>query len=117
MLVYHLRQYVTDDYQFSDFLSNREETVLYQVDSREFRGDPYVGALAALDYLMCRNGRTYEDREKNLGLVLGKVRIDGDSFEVESSNGCELKTSWKRPARYLVETPEDAFWIRQDTGI
>ena len=38
------------------FLTKRAKTVVYQVDAG-IRGDPYPGALAALDYLMCRVGR------------------------------------------------------------
>lgn len=53
-------------------LSSRNESVIYQVDAA-FRGDPYPGTLAALDYLTCRNGTTFEDRYKNLVLCWGRV--------------------------------------------
>ncbi len=46
--------------------------MFYQVDAA-FRGDPYPGALSALDYLLCREGKTFEDRGKNLVLVWGKI--------------------------------------------
>lgn len=56
-------------------IAKREKTVLYQADA-QFRGDPYPGALAALDYLMCREGKTFENRDKNLVMIWGKIQID-----------------------------------------
>lgn len=52
------------------FLTGRANTVVYNVDAG-IRGDPYPGVLAALDYLMCRRGHTYEDRDMNLVLAWG----------------------------------------------
>lgn len=69
-----------------EILSNRPKTVIYQTDAG-VRGDPYPGALAALDYLQCRNGKTYEDRDKNLVLCWGKVEEDKREIKVISSAG------------------------------
>ena len=74
-LLNHLSQYEDASYQIGDLLRQRETTAFYQVNAH-FRGDPYPGALAAIDYLRCRNGKTYEDRQSNLILVFGKLEID-----------------------------------------
>ena len=60
-----------------ELLRSRERTVFYCVDAA-FRGDPYPGALAALDYMLCRDGRTFEERAKNLVLAWGRPSIDAD---------------------------------------
>lgn len=74
-LLNFLARYADNNYQIGSLLRQRRNTAFYQVNAR-FRGDPYPGALAAIDYLCCRDGKTYEDRENNLVLVFGKVVID-----------------------------------------
>lgn len=55
--------------------SERKETIIYKVNAG-FRGDPYPGCLAALDYMLTRTGETYEDRSMNLVLAWGDVKYD-----------------------------------------
>lgn len=74
-LMNYLSIYEYDGYNIGELLPSRETTMLYQVDAN-FRGDPYPGALAAIDYLVCREGKTFEDRKSNLVLVFGKLEID-----------------------------------------
>jgi predicted DNA-binding WGR domain protein len=62
-------------------LGSREETVIYHPDANP-RSDPYAGALAAVDYVWCRTGRTYEDRHMNLAIAWGRVSEDGDTLRV-----------------------------------
>jgi len=71
----------------SELLSSRPKTVVYVCDAA-FRGDPYPGALAAIDYMKCRSGKTFEDRDANLVLCFGKLSdpaVDGKPLSVESS--------------------------------
>lgn len=58
--------------------------MIYQCDA-SFRGDPYPGALSALDYLLCREGKSYEDRRANLILCFGSVVKDGDNIDVQTN--------------------------------
>lgn len=74
-LLHYLSQYERGNYRIGELLRKREYTCLYQVDAR-FRGDPYPGCVAALDYIKCREGKTFEDRKNNLVMVWGKVFID-----------------------------------------
>lgn len=74
-LLHYLSKYETRDYHLGELLRGREQTCLYQIDAK-FRGDPYPGCLAAIDYLKCRNGNTFEDRDLNLVMVWGEVQID-----------------------------------------
>ena len=67
-LLRYLERYEDASYRIGDLLRQRKHTALYQVNAR-FRGDPYPGALAAIDYLICREGKTFEERQKNLVLV------------------------------------------------
>lgn len=76
-MINYLLQYEDMDYQIGDLLRQRNETAFYQVNAK-FRGDPYPGALAAIDYLSCRDGKTYEDRQRNLVLVFGKLAVDAE---------------------------------------
>lgn len=63
------------DYFSSTIWQTREKTKIYKLNA-EFRGDPYPGCLAALDYMITRIGKTYEDRDYNLVIAWGDVSID-----------------------------------------
>lgn len=80
-LLNFLGRSVPQGYVFGDLLTSRRETVIYQIDAK-FRGDPYPGALAALDYMRCRVGKTYEDRDKNLVLAWGRVNYDSTNMTI-----------------------------------
>lgn len=80
-LLNHLAQYEDENYHVGDLLRQRPNTAFYQVNAK-FRGDPYPGALAAIDYLTCRDGKTYEDRRQNLVLVFGKIEVDEEHHRV-----------------------------------
>lgn len=78
-LMNYLKQYETSTYKIGEFLSpkSRPETVILFTNAKyRNSGDPYVGELAALDFLKCREGKTYEDRKRNLVLSYAKVTID-----------------------------------------
>lgn len=74
-LLNYLSQFESVHYQVGELLRSREETIIYKVNA-QFRGDPYPGALAAIDYLMCREGKTFEERRYNLIMVWGALKID-----------------------------------------
>lgn len=89
-LMNHLSQYEDDTYQIGELLRSREETVLYKVNAG-FRGDPYPGALAAIDYLRCREGKTFEERKYNLVLCWGDIEVDEENEIINiSSNKCSV---------------------------
>ena len=67
--------YENSNYKIGELLRSSQKTVIYQVDAK-FRGDPYPGALAAIDYLLCREGKSFEERSHNLVLAWGKIEID-----------------------------------------
>lgn len=71
-LLAYLSQYEKNGYVIGSLLRGRDETIIYHTDSK-FRGDPFPGALAAIDYMRCREGETFEDRKFNLVLLFGKV--------------------------------------------
>ena len=77
-LLNYLSQHENKSYQIGDLIKNRKYSVVYQVNAK-FRGDPYPGALAAIDYLKCRQGKTFEDREHNLILVWGNFTVDEEN--------------------------------------
>jgi hypothetical protein len=74
-LLNYLLKYENANYQIGELLRNREETIIYKMNS-ELRGDPYTGVFAAIDYLLCREGKTFEERRYNLVLCVGKLGID-----------------------------------------
>lgn len=67
-----------------EFLTRKKKTVLYYTKSK-VRGDPFPGALASVDYLMCRIGQSFEDRDKNLVLVWGTPKVEGGKLKIEVS--------------------------------
>lgn len=62
-------------------LSSREKTIIYKVNA-SFRGDPYPGALAAIDYMRCRSGKTFEDRNCNLVMAWGSLKTGMNGIEL-----------------------------------
>jgi hypothetical protein len=80
-LLDYLSEYESAQYRIGELLRSRQNTILYQVNAR-FRGDPYPGALAAIDYLLCREGKTYEDRRHNLILIFGDLIVDNENEEM-----------------------------------
>lgn len=84
-LLAYMSKYEKGDYKVGALLRSRKETVIYQIDAK-FRGDPYPGCLAAIDYMKCREGKTFEDRKYNLVLLFGKVGGTERALEVTGSN-------------------------------
>jgi hypothetical protein len=84
-LLNHLSKYENRNYEIGELLRSRKETIIYKVDAA-FRGDPYPGALAAIDYLLCREGKTFEERKYNLVMCWGNFEIDEDeeTFTIDS---------------------------------
>jgi hypothetical protein len=74
----YLMQYENKDYEIGELLRSREETIIYKVDAA-FRGDPYPGALSAIDYLMCREGKSFEERRYNLIMAWGNLTVDEEN--------------------------------------
>jgi len=84
-LLNHLSKYENTSYHVGELLRSRQETIIYKIDAG-FRGDPYPGALAAIDYLLCREGKTFEERKYNLVLAWGKLSIDDDNQSLSLSS-------------------------------
>ena len=74
-LLKHLAPYIKGRYQIGDLLRSREKTLIYSIDAK-YRGDPYPGALAAIDYIACRQGQSFEERRHNLVLAFGEFSKD-----------------------------------------
>ncbi|NUJ97484.1 hypothetical protein HGA92_01700 [Candidatus Gracilibacteria bacterium] len=90
-LLNYLSNYEDSNYKIGNLLKSRNETIIYQVDAK-FRGDPYPGALAALDYLLCREGKTFEDRKYNLILAWGEVIINNENKSISiNSNKASIE--------------------------
>jgi len=85
-LLDYLAQYENKNYEIGELLRSRNETIIYKVDAT-FRGDPYPGALAAIDYLLCREGKSFEERKYNLVMRWGNLTIDhkAKSFKIDST--------------------------------
>lgn len=84
-LLKYLSQYESSDYKVGELLKSRKYSEIYQINAH-FRGDPYPGALAAIDYLKCREGKTFEDRKNNLIIVFGLLKIDDKNQTLRISN-------------------------------
>jgi len=83
ILIRHLSKYAGDNLDFGNLLPNRPRTIIYNPTGNYRKsGDPYTGCLVALDYLLCRQGRSYEDRGKNLVIAFGDIEIQGDELSI-----------------------------------
>lgn len=85
-LLNYIRKYSGKDYPFGDLLPSREYTLIYKVNAK-LRGDPYPGALTALDYLSARIGENLEDRDKNLVMAWCELEYDEISNELKVKDG------------------------------
>ena len=90
-LLAYLKQYESGGYRIGELLRGRPVTLIYRANAK-FRGDPYPGALAAVDYLACRTGTSFEDRRCNLVLAFGHVTGGeaGQPLEVADQNGSTI---------------------------
>lgn len=86
----YLKRYESNMYKIGKLLRSREKTIIYMVDAK-FRGDPYPGCLAAIDYLKCREGKTFEERKRNLVMVWGKASIVNGKLKIESSKETSVR--------------------------
>lgn len=69
---------LSDDYFIDTILNFRNNSIIYSANAK-FRGDPYPGCLAAIDYLTSREGPTYEDRKNNIILLFGNIELDEEN--------------------------------------
>ena len=90
-LLNYLTNFTSGSYEIGELLRGRAETLVYCVDAR-FRGDPYAGALAAIDYLKCRKGKTFEERYYNLVLCWGSITEDHTNQTISvNSTKCRVQ--------------------------
>jgi len=83
-IINYLSNFHDSTYHIGDLLNSRDETIIYCVDAK-FRGDPYPGALAAIDYLKSRQGKSFEERYYNLVLAWGKVEETDTGLLIKSN--------------------------------
>lgn len=79
----YLSKYENASYEIGELLRSRNQTIVYQVDSKTFRSDPYAGCIAAIDYLKCREGKTFEERRYNLVTIWGKLIVDDENQTIQ----------------------------------
>lgn len=99
-------------------LSARRETVIYRNEPKTFRGDPYAGALAALDYLECRAGPTKDHRFRNLAVHFSNTSIADltDKAQRYYTHDCPLqfaKSSGKLDRYYMLHLREGCRYTKQ----
>jgi hypothetical protein len=85
----YLRPFEKSGYKIGELLRSRKDSIVYQIDSKDFRSDPYTGCIAAIDHLICREGKTFEERKYNLITVWGEIEIDdiNETIKITSSKG------------------------------
>jgi hypothetical protein len=71
----YLKSYESANYKIGELLRSRSETIIYKTPAK-FRGDPFPGIIAAIDYLLCREGKTFEERSCNLVFAWSDVDVD-----------------------------------------
>lgn len=110
LINYLSQRYKTKTYDIGKLLRSRPETCIYQADA-SFRSDPYPGCLAAIDYMECRNGATYEDRNYNLVMVWGNVTQDhaNKTLHISTTNNSTISDFSN-----AVKTSETRNLLRKD---
>ena len=90
-VINYLSQFHSQTYSIGDLLNSRTETIIYKVNAK-FRGDPYPGALAAIDYLKSRQGKSFEERYYNLVLAWGEISETEDSLEINPGKNIGIES-------------------------
>jgi hypothetical protein len=90
-VINYLSNFHSATYSIGDLINSRNETIIYCVNAK-FRGDPYPGALAAIDYLESRQGKTFEERYYNLVLAWGNVTEGEESIYIEAGKNEGINT-------------------------
>ena len=102
ILLKYLEKYEKNNYKIGELLRSRPKTIIYQVNMNEtaetpFRGDPYPGALAAIDYICSREGKTFEERKYNIVFSIGHINFNASktNFTVASNftHGGKIKNN------------------------
>lgn len=97
-LLEYVRGKFAPGHQFGDLLPSRPETLVYTINAK-FRGDPYPGALAAIDYLRARTreGKSFEDRSCNLAMAWGDFsRAPAGDIRLARGKGCSVEDYMQR---------------------
>ena len=94
MLLEYMSRYESKKYKIGELLRGREYTVFYQVDAK-YRCDPYAGCIAAIDYLQCREGKSFEERKYNLVLVWGNIVCTAGKIKVDGANKASINDYFK----------------------
>ncbi len=96
-LINYLRKNKYKKSKYESLLLKRKETVIYMPQTNNFRSDPYAGCLTAIDYMQCRtgNGKTFENREKNLVFSFGKVVKDDKKKSIDVKGSLSVETFCK----------------------
>ena len=109
VLFKYLQKYSGREHDFGDLLASRELTLVYKVNAG-FRGDPYPGALAALDYLKCRKGKTFEERNYNLVMAWGdfsmnnkEISLTGDESRSVNRLVDKVRETYSQPNKILLD--------------
>jgi hypothetical protein len=84
-----MKQWATN---LAHFLKSRNQTIIYQADSRDFKSELYCGGISAYDYLKCRQGKSFEERRHNLIAVFSKVIVDHQirPLQISTQKGCSI---------------------------
>lgn len=99
-IVSYIQRVVGTNYTPSGYFADRPDTIIYSANSANVRADPYTGAFAALDYLQCRVGETFEERDKNLVFAWGDVDLSGDEIQISGGRGNSVD-AYTAPIREL----------------
>ncbi len=83
ILLEHLKKFTVNNENFGDLIPSRKKTLIYMA-KKKYRtaGDPYTGAIAAIDYMSCRTGKSYEQRSMNLVMAFGDVKVIDGCLEI-----------------------------------
>jgi hypothetical protein len=113
VLIKHLSKYAGRNLDFGELLPNRKKTIIYN-PKKEYRsnGDPYTGCLVALDYLLCRQGKTNEDRGRNLVIAFGEIEIDNGELKISGPARINdfvgpIQSLYNNPRKVLLGLPYD----------
>lgn len=90
-LIKYLEKYSGKN-KIGELIKSRATSVIFCVDGG-FRGDPYPGVIAAIDYLVCRKDRTFEDREKNLVICFGSLKYNSTQKSLNVQNNPKTNES------------------------
>jgi len=86
------------------YILSRDECIVYEPRTKQFRADPYAGSLIGIDYLVCRTGQTIRHRYRNLIMHFKEIEYESmkEKYLRYYFRSCPFNPKYDKIDRFLT---------------